>query len=212
MKGGKPLYCNSGERYVPERLASCWQMVEEIAQHPGHSRRELADQFNLSERQTQSDLNLIREVFHLPLVRRQGYRFDDERRAYLSSADVELLIVLLDSALSNPSLLWGVPQLQVQSLRQAIPSVVAPHARPLLQVVMGAHGRLAPMFTRLARAILGRTCVRLRFQQGVRARDTEVVRPSAIVPCGDEWVLLAKDALSARAKALPLKYVEAVET
>src|SRR5260370_38408231 len=63
------------KRLVAERFRRIWQLVEDIASHPGKSRKELAAQFALSERQVQADLNVIRREMSLPLVRRQGYLF-----------------------------------------------------------------------------------------------------------------------------------------
>src|SRR3954454_1033024 len=63
------------KRLVADRFRRIWHIVEDIAETPGKSRRELADKFHLSERQVQADLNIIRTDMRLPLVRRQGYRF-----------------------------------------------------------------------------------------------------------------------------------------
>ena len=60
-------------RLVAERFRRIWQLVEDIASQPGKSRKELASQFALSERQVQADLNVIRREMNLPLVRKQGY-------------------------------------------------------------------------------------------------------------------------------------------
>src|ERR1041384_90119 len=62
------------KRLVAERFRRIWQLVEDIASSPGKSRKELANEFSLSERQVQADLNVIRREMSLPLVRRQGYR------------------------------------------------------------------------------------------------------------------------------------------
>ena len=58
------------KRLVAERFRRIWQLVEDIASHPGKSRKELATQFSLSERQVQADLNVVRREMGLPLVRR----------------------------------------------------------------------------------------------------------------------------------------------
>src|SRR5436190_19791886 len=63
------------KRLVAERFRRIWELVEDVASTPGKSRKELAAQFALSERQVQADLNVIRREMDLPLVRRQGYRF-----------------------------------------------------------------------------------------------------------------------------------------
>ena len=75
------------KRLVAERFRRIWQLVEDIASDPGKSRKEFANQFALSERQVQADLNVIRREMDLPLVRRQGYRFlieSPERSAVLA--------------------------------------------------------------------------------------------------------------------------------
>ena len=66
------------KRLAAERFRRIWQLVEDIARFPGKSRKELAAQFSLSERQVQADLNVIRREMELPLVRRLwgvGYSF-----------------------------------------------------------------------------------------------------------------------------------------
>jgi hypothetical protein len=59
------------KRLVADRFRRIWHIVQDIAETPGKSRKELADKFHLSERQVQADLNIIRTEMHLPLVRRQ---------------------------------------------------------------------------------------------------------------------------------------------
>ena len=74
------------KRLVAERFRRIWQLVEDIASEPGKSRKELAGQYSLSERQVQADLNVIRREMNLPLVRRQGYRFVTDAQHYQLSA------------------------------------------------------------------------------------------------------------------------------
>src|SRR5207245_7313493 len=94
-------------RLVAERFRRIWQLVEEIASHPGKSRKELAAQFSLSERQVQADLNVIRREMNLPLVRKQGYRFLTDAHdtgPQFSLAEAQLLLMLLRRAAHDPSL------------------------------------------------------------------------------------------------------------
>src|SRR5438067_643959 len=95
------------KRLAAERFRRIWQLVEDIARAPGKSRKELATQFALSERQVQADLNVIRREMGLPLVRRQGYRFltdgHDNGPAF-SLAEAQLLLMLLRKASHDPSL------------------------------------------------------------------------------------------------------------
>src|SRR6202158_5263448 len=84
------------KRLVAERFRRIWQLVEDIAGQPGKSRKELAGQFSLSERQVQADLNVIRREMGLPLVRKQGYRFvTDPQDAAPQLSLVEALLVLM---------------------------------------------------------------------------------------------------------------------
>ncbi len=94
-------------RPEPERFRRIWQIVEDIARTPGKTRRQLAHQFNLSERQLQSDLNVIRQPMGLPLVRRHGYRFagdEGDAGTVFSLAEAQLLLMLLKRAAHDPSL------------------------------------------------------------------------------------------------------------
>src|SRR5215213_2129414 len=95
------------KRLVAERFRRIWQLVEDIAGQPGKSRKELATQFALSERQVQADLNVIRREMGLPLLRRQGYRFlvdAQEAGPAFSLAEAQLLLMLLRRAALDPSL------------------------------------------------------------------------------------------------------------
>src|SRR5207249_11338325 len=95
------------KRLVAERFRRIWQLVEDIAGQPGKSRKELANQFALSERQVQADLNVIRREMGLPLVRRQGYRFltdNQDTGPQFSLAEAQLLLMLLRRAAHDPSL------------------------------------------------------------------------------------------------------------
>src|SRR5712691_9472486 len=94
------------KRLVAERFRRIWQLVEDIAREPGKSRKELAAQFALSERQVQADLNVIRREMALPLVRRQGYRFltdSADNGPAFSLAEAQLLLMLLRRAANDPS-------------------------------------------------------------------------------------------------------------
>ena len=63
-------------RFMADRFQRIWSIVERIDQQPGLGRRQLSEEFALSERQLQADLEVIRLEMGLPLSRRQGYRFD----------------------------------------------------------------------------------------------------------------------------------------
>src|SRR5205823_9202256 len=108
------------KRLVAERFRRIWQLVEDVASTPGKSRKELATQFSLSERQVQADLNVIRREMNLPLVRRQGYRFltdTQDARLQFSLSASQLLLMLLRRAAHDPSM----PVERLRSLMVKLP-------------------------------------------------------------------------------------------
>src|SRR3989442_12972410 len=101
------------KRLAAERFRRIWQLVEDIASQPGKSRKELAAQFSLSERQVQADLNVIRREMNLPLVRRQGYRFVTDAQdtgPQFSLAEAQLLLMLLRRGAHDSSPPGGRPR------------------------------------------------------------------------------------------------------
>src|SRR5258708_8854703 len=153
------------KRLVAERFRRIWQLVEDIACQPGKSRKELASQFSLSERQVQSDLNVIRREMGLPLVRRQGYRFltdAQETGPQFSLAEAHLLLMLLRRAAHDPSL----PADRLKSLMVKLPFLFPLHLRPLVAKTLEAAtsdrgGRQQEMFPALAEALLRKSYVKL---------------------------------------------------
>src|SRR5256714_1943642 len=124
-------------RLVAERFRRIWQLVEEIASHAGKSRKELATQFALSERQVQADLNVIRREMNLPLVRKQGYRFLTDAQdmgPQFSLAEAQLLLMLLRRAAHDPSL----PVDRLRSLIDKLPYLFPLHLRPLVAKTLEA--------------------------------------------------------------------------
>ena len=118
------------KRLAAERFRRIWQLVEDVASTPGKSRKELAAQFSLSERQVQADLNVIRREMNLPLVRRQGYRFlteTSEGGPQFSLAEAQLLLMLLRRAAHDPSL----PVDRLRGLMIKLPFLFPLHLRPL---------------------------------------------------------------------------------
>src|SRR2546429_9287090 len=119
------------KRLAAERFRRIWQLVEDVASQPGKSRKELAAQFALSERQVQADLNVIRREMNLPLVRRQGYRFltdTQDSGPQFSLAEAQLLLMLLRRAAHDPSL----PVDRLKSLMIKLPYLFPLHLRPLV--------------------------------------------------------------------------------
>src|SRR6267154_4203542 len=159
------------KRLVAERFRRIWQLVEDIASIPGKSRKELATQFALSERQVQADLNVIRREMGLPLVRRQGYRFvidGQDSGPQFSLAEAQLLLMLLRRAAHDPSL----PVDRMRSLMIKLPYLFPLHLRPLVAKTLETAnasdrgGRQQEIFAALAEALLRKSYVKLHYPAG----------------------------------------------
>jgi predicted DNA-binding transcriptional regulator YafY len=182
------------KRLAAERFRRIWQLVEDIARAPGKSRKELAAQFALSERQVQADLNVIRREMGLPLVRRQGYRFvtdgADTGPAF-SLAEAQLLLMLLRRAANDPSL----PIDRLRSLMVKLPYLFPLHLRPLVAKTLEAAnasdrgGRQHEIFAALADALLRKSYVKLHYPAGdpVSSIQEPIVQPEVLFPYLKSW-------------------------
>jgi predicted DNA-binding transcriptional regulator YafY len=185
------------KRLVAERFRRIWQLVEDIASAPGKSRKELASQFSLSERQVQADLNVIRREMNLPLVRRQGYRFltdVQEGGPQFSLAEAQLLLMLLRRAVLDPTL----PNDRLRSLMDKLPFLFPLHLRPLVAKTLEAAsasnrgGRQQEIFAVLAEALLRKSYVKLHYPAGdpVSAIQEPIVQPEVLFPYCQSWHLI----------------------
>jgi hypothetical protein len=191
---------SSSRRMVGYRYRRIWALVETIAAEPGHSRRELADRFFLSDRQLQDDLTRIRDELGLPLVRCGGYRFADEGAGggvgSPSLQEAQLLVLVL-------ALAWrerAVPREPLERLTAKLPGMFPPHLRPLVGETLKAV--LAPrskpegrIFTALADAIVHGSWVQLhRLPMALPLLDCAepVVKPEILLPYLGGWYLLAE--------------------
>ncbi|MBV9356066.1 MAG: hypothetical protein JO023_11140 [Chloroflexi bacterium] len=181
-------------RPEPERFRRIWQLVEDIARTPGKTRRQLAHQFNLSERQLQSDLNVIRQPMGLPLVRRHGYRFAGDvgdAGSVFSLAEAQLLLMLLKRAAHDP----GLPGERVQGLMLKLPLLFPLHLRPLVAKTLDAADGATPqqeVFATLADALLRKSYVKLHYPIGCLAVPLcdPIVQPEVLFPYLDSWHLI----------------------
>ena len=205
------------KRLVAERFRRIWHLVEDIASHPGKSRKELAAQFSLSERQVQADLNVIRREMNLPLVRRQGYRFvtdTQESGPQFSLAEAQLLLMLLRRAAHDPSL----PVDRLRSLMVKLPFLFPLHLRPLVAKTLEAAsaadrgGRQQEIFAALAEALLRKSYVTLHYPDGdpVSAIQEPIVQPEVLFPYCQSWHLIGNCRQRGRMMVFDLDNVVAV--
>jgi predicted DNA-binding transcriptional regulator YafY len=203
-------------RLAAERFRRIWELVEDIASHPGKSRKELAAQLSLSERQVQADLNVIRREMGLPLVRRQGYRFlteDQQAGPQFSLSEAQLLLMLLRRAIHDPSM----PADRLRGLMQKLPFLFPLHLRPLVAKTLEAAnaeggGRQQEIFAALAEALLRKSYVKLHYPAGdpVSAIQEPIVQPEVLFPYLKSWHLIGTCRQRGRMMVFDLDSVVAV--
>jgi predicted DNA-binding transcriptional regulator YafY len=205
------------KRLVAERFRRIWQLVEDIARSPGKSRKELAAQFALSERQVQADLNVIRREMGLPLVRKQGYRFlteSPDAGPPFSLAEAQLLLMLLRRAAHDPSL----PVDRLRSLMVKLPHLFPLHLRPLVAKTLEAAnasdrgGRQQEIFASLSEALLRKTYVKLHYAEAdpMCAIQEPIVQPEVLFPYLKSWHLIGTCRQRGRIMVFDLDNVVAV--
>jgi predicted DNA-binding transcriptional regulator YafY len=201
-------------RMVADRYRRIWAIVTEIAEQPGRSRRELADRFHLSERQLQSDLNIIRDGMKLPLVRKRGYRFVSEtgpdRPGGMSLKEAQLLVAILGASTRQ----YGTASETYRSLLEKLPSLFAPHLAPLVTQTLAAlapsqaNHRQGRVVAALAEAIMTGKRVRLDYapdDMNVPTYDP-IIQPELLLPYQRSWYVVGAIA-SGRSVMLPLDNV-----
>ncbi len=204
------------KRLAAERFRRIWQLVEDIARAPGKSRKELAAQFALSERQVQADLNVIRREMGLPLVRRQGYRFlvDRDSGPAFSLAEAQLLLMLLRRATHDPSL----PVDRLRSLMIKLPHLFPLHLQPLVSKTLEAAngsdrgGRQQEVFATLSEALLRKSYVQLHYAAGdtISPIQEPIVQPEVLFPYLKSWHVIGTCRQRGRMMVFDLDTVVAV--
>ncbi|HYU20181.1 MAG TPA: hypothetical protein VEQ11_15945 [Chloroflexota bacterium] len=185
------------KRLVADRFRRIWHIVEDIAETPGKSRRELADKFHLSERQVQADLNIIRSDMRLPLVRRQGYRFVAEGSAATGGGcfdfrEAQLLVMILRQATRDRA----IPGDRLQSLMKKLPAMFPAHLQPLVQrtldAVISPRTGQQQVFAALADSLLRGSPIKLHYPPGDTSSPLPepIVRPELLLPYLSSWYVI----------------------
>lgn len=191
-------------RLIADRWRRIWQMAERIAAEPGLTRSDLSTLFDLSERQVQADLVLIRDALRLPLVREHGYRYVDEgwsgqASAYTLADALDLMDVLRTGITAMPR------GHRIDRLVAKLPASFAPHLRPLVTELaqeLGARpGQLARTLTGVAAAVVRGQTIRVRqphgSQEASRLQDV-VIRPAILLPLHGHWYAIGAELPSGR--------------
>lgn len=207
---------------IPDRIRRVWRIVEDIALEPGKGRKQIAEKYAMSERQVQADLNLIRSDMHLPLIRKQGYRFEAPRNSVataLSMREAQLLLLAVRHlGRDRPAF-----QRELASLLRKLPSLFPPHLRLLADQAIDATVKpRSPraddrrdedlMFATLTEAAVRRRQVQLHYPPNDPAspiRDP-IVRAELLVPYGESWYLIGQCQQKDRLMMFNLETVTAV--
>lgn len=200
----------SPQRLVADRYRRVWHLVEEIAANPGHSRGELAEWQHLSERQVQADLNIIRDEFRLPLVRRQGYCFASDDGAGQSVGTLTLRdALLLLSCLVEAR--YGLRDRNaLNDLMNKVMGFCPAHLQPLLRLVADeAISRGPRPATTVCNALLAGKRVELRYVTTNEERTVEIL-PEMVVPARGRWFVIGQGRDHGRTRMLPLDGARAV--
>jgi predicted DNA-binding transcriptional regulator YafY len=203
-------------RFVADRFRRIWHIAQDIADHPGQSRRELADKFHLSERQVQADLNIIRCDMRLPLIRRQGYRFMDEappaNDGALTLQEAQLLVSIISRARGDRL----IPSGRLDSLVAKLPSLFPPHIAPLaaqtLRAALAGRRGATDGFTTLADAMLRGSLAKLHYGEVLTERlgQETVIRPELLIPYLGHWYVIGEIHGRARQVMLALDHITSV--
>jgi predicted DNA-binding transcriptional regulator YafY len=184
---------------MADRFRRVWAIVEYIANHPGCTRRGLADYFAVAERTLQDDLNLIRDDLGLPLARRDGYRFrGDEPPGARGFGLPEAY--LLAQALERATADGRTAPAAVAALAAKLPALLPAHLRPLVRLALasalGPEDSPVPaeVLRVLAQAMQRGAGVRLRYGVGPAAPfpPDPVVDPELVVPYLGGWYLIGQ--------------------
>ena len=188
------------KRLVADRFKRIWSVVEYISQHPGLTRKDLADHFALSERQLQADLNVIRDEMGLPLTRIHGYRFVDADAKEGSSRDFTLrdlntLFVLIHRAAGDPAIPKDAFDDVVQKLPNAFPAPLQPLVRKTLSAYSADElGPTPEVYAHLAEAVVRHCPVKLNYppRNSIGYLTEPIVDPEIMFPHKSSWYLIGR--------------------
>jgi predicted DNA-binding transcriptional regulator YafY len=203
------------KRLVADRFKRIWSIVAAIDQHPGLTRGELAQQFALSERQLQADLNVIREDIGLPLTRERGYRFTSQVEGELSFTltDVYPLYLMVRRAKEDPSISPESLASIACKLHRAFPAMLQPLVKRAL--APGEETSFGPppgLFAQLAEALARHQPIKLHYppHTSMGYFTEPIVDPQLVLPYREVWFLVGRCHQRRRVMMFPLDDLQEV--
>jgi len=180
---------------MPDRFQRIWALVERIDREPGLGRRQLAEEFSLSERQLQADLIVIRDEMGLPLRRSNGYRFAPRPSGAheLGQQDAILLARLAQAAGEESGIPRPVLEEMMPRLAGAFPARFQPFARAVLSPLATDGSYHAPdILLALVESLIRGNVTRVRLATPGAAGSYQelTITPQLVVPYGESWYLV----------------------
>ncbi|MDI3339448.1 MAG: YafY family protein [Sphaerobacter sp.] len=212
-----------GEPRAPEtqRAARILDIISRISAAPKvWTRRALAAEYEVSERQITKDLEVIRHGLHLELERQPsgGYYFRSlPRLPAVSYSLAEALAIFLAAQAGRR--IAGIPHEELSAAIARLRSIMPPELRPLLHddtnvlppVPRNRHRER--VLELLTRAIAARKSVDLVYSPASRPGERTVRRvdPYAPVPYGSSWHLIGWCHLRCSVRIFKIDRIEQVE-
>lgn len=203
-----------------KRIRRVLTMIQLIALEPGRWRRsDLARVYEVSERQIQKDLDVIRHGLLLPLMHEpEGYYFEEmPHLPTVSYSFTEALALLLAARMAQ-----AMPGTNSAELAAAIARLESLFPEAFVPLLRQATDRLpraaaAPhrqeMLALLHRALAERRQVRIVYATGSRGGEESrrVVEPYAVIPYVRSWQLIAYDHLRGDVREFKLDRIREAE-
>jgi len=195
----KPRFSTSLEE--TKRISRILEIVQRIAVNPRRWRRkDLAEGFEISERQIQKDLDVIRHGLKLPLLHcREGYYFESlPRMPTVTYSFSEALALLLAAKAAQG--MSGIPGGELAAALARLESLFPPEFGPLLrQLVLSRpsedYDHRQDILSTLHHALMAHRRVQMTYSTSSRGGEESdrIVEPYYIMPYVRSWYLIAYD-------------------
>jgi predicted DNA-binding transcriptional regulator YafY len=194
-----------GTEEATKRLVRVLSIVTRITNAPRYwTRRKLAEKFELSERQIDKDLQLIRNGLCYEMGRtREGYYFTrapELRAIQYTTPEALTLIGALHLARGTGAIDVATLGAALARTEEALPGPLQELVRPLRQPAIPQTSRQrhrAQMAGLVLRAMAEQYCLSVEYESASRggARTMRVLRPYVLTPHEGSWMLTAHDSI-----------------
>lgn len=214
----------SGEPRLEEtkRIGRVLEIVQRVSAQPrSWTRSRLADEFGISQRMVDNDLQLIRNSLRYELRRgRSGYYFERGpivRPLNLAVPEVLALVLAAQGVRDTGSVEPETISAALGKLEGALPAGIVPYVRRAATeraeaIIAPVAGR-GPLLALLDQALLERRKARIVYRSASRGleRTTRIIAPYRLVPYEHSWQVIAHDSLRHTVRMFKIDRVEQAE-